>query len=177
MFEDFFVSHDIISKITGKLLGDGCLIKQKNRKPRFQFIHSIKDKEWAITCYNQLENYLPFAPPTYRKVIDERIINGFTERVEVQSRTHPFFTKLESLWYCNRVKTIPLQLLEQYLNEEALAWWYQDDGHLKMNKGIPEKIILSTDNFTNKENQQLTNILRKKYQLCFSIDGQNRLVL
>lgn len=27
-----------LSRITGKLLGDGCITKQQGRKPRFQFI-------------------------------------------------------------------------------------------------------------------------------------------
>lgn len=58
-----------------------------------------------------------------------------------------------------------------------LVWWYLDDGHLKMNNGIPSKINLSTDSFTSFENQQLIELLERKYFLCFSLDGQNRLVL
>lgn len=46
-----------------------------------------------------------------------------------------------------------------------------------MNNGVPSKIILSTDSFTSFENQQLIELLERKYFLCFSLDGQNRLVL
>lgn len=38
---------------------------------------------------------------------------------------------------------IPFDFLYKYLNEEALAWWYQDDGHLKIYNDIQRKIIFS----------------------------------
>jgi hypothetical protein len=83
------VSNEILSMITGKLLGDGCITKQKGRNPRFQFIHSATDKEWCFFCYKKLMNDLPLAPPHYKKVIDKRISKGFTECYQVQSRTDP----------------------------------------------------------------------------------------
>lgn len=43
--------EEFLSMVCGKLLGDGCIVKQEGRKPRFQFIHSIKDKEWCYYCY------------------------------------------------------------------------------------------------------------------------------
>ncbi|MDR7073149.1 hypothetical protein [Fictibacillus barbaricus] len=35
-----------ISMLIGKLLGDGNLTNEKNRKPRIRFSHSVVDKEW-----------------------------------------------------------------------------------------------------------------------------------
>ncbi|TWT27806.1 hypothetical protein FQV30_04665 [Planomicrobium sp. CPCC 101110] len=58
-----------------------------------------------------------------------------------------------------------------------MAWWYQDDGHFKQKDGIPKKIILSTDSFSLKENHFLIDFLQQKYDLRFSIDTQNRLLL
>lgn len=72
---------------------------------------------------------------------------------------------------------IPFDFLNKYLNEEALAWWYQDDGHLKVDNDIPRKIILSTENFSNDEIEKLIKILEQKYSLYFSQDGQKRLLL
>ena len=171
------VSNEILSMITGKLLGDGCITKQKGRNPRFQFIHSATDKEWCFFCYKKLMNDLPLAPPHYKKVIDKRISKGFTECYQVQSRTAPLITWLESLWYQNRRKKLPFEFLEKYLNEIALAWWYQDDGHLSKDGNIPKKIILSTDNFTSNENHQLIKLLARKFCLYFRLDSQNRLLL
>src|SRR5690606_18433695 len=171
--EEGFILHieatSFYSKITGKLLGDGCITKQKGRKPRFQFIHRIEDKEWANHCYRQLRCFIPLNSPKYRKVIDSRVNAGFTESYYVQSRTCEIITFLESIWYKNRIKQLPLELLYLYLDAEALAWWYQDDGNLKQENGIPRKIILSTDNFLPEENQNLINLLKQRFLLHFSL--------
>lgn len=177
MFDVTSVSTEVINMIVGKMLGDGCITKQQRRKPRFQFIHSINDKEWCFFCYEKLKTTIPLTPPRYKKVQDKRINKGFTECFQVQSRTDPFITLLESIWYSNRIKTIPFDFLDKYLNELTLAWWYQDDGHLAIKNQIPKKIILSTDNFRKDENLRLIELLAKKFQLFFKLDSQNRIIL
>ncbi|WP_338449514.1 endonuclease [Niallia oryzisoli] len=168
---------DFLSYICGKLLGDGCITLQPRRKPRFQFIHTASDYDWCNFCYKKLQPFLPLSPPSYRKVQDIRTLKGYTERYMVQSKTANIITYLESIWYSSRKKIIPFDFLKSYFNEKALAWWYLDDGHLKVDNGTPRKIILSTDNFTKLENQQLIKLLVKRFSLCFSLDGQNRLVI
>ncbi|PIC65913.1 endonuclease [Sporosarcina sp. P16a] len=165
------------ARICGKLLGDGCLIKQGNRQPRFQFMHRIEDVSWAQYCYERLQDFLPLSPPTYSKVADPRLSKRYSERYIVQSRTHPTITNLYATWYPEGEKVIPLEFLDSYLNEEALSWWYQDDGHLKIVNGTMKKIILSADSFTTFENNYLIQLLFKKFKLRFSLDGQNRLIL
>ncbi|MDV6376979.1 hypothetical protein ORD22_01710 [Sporosarcina sp. GW1-11] len=48
---------------------------------------------------------------------------------------------------------------------------------MKIVNGTMNKIILSTDSFTTSENEQLIQLLFKKFKLRFSVDGQNRLIL
>jgi hypothetical protein len=177
MVEKTTVSPEILHLITGKLLGDGCITRQKGRNPRFQFIHATSDKEWCFYCYDILKTDLPFTAPYFRRNLDTRVLKGYTECYQVQSRTYPLITYLESIWYLNRKKVIPFYFMEQYLNEQALAWWYQDDGHLNKVDNIPKKIILSTDNFTTSENLGLIELLSKKFSLYFKLDSQNRLLL
>lgn len=165
------------TRICGKLLGDGCMTKQGNRKPRFQYMHRTEDFGWAQYCYERLQEFLPLSPPTYSKVVDTRLIKQYSERYIVQSRTHQTITNLYTTWYPQGKKVIPFDFLESYLNEEALSWWYQDDGHVKIVNGVMNKIILSTDSFTAFENEQLIQLLFKKFKLRFSVDGQNRLIL
>jgi hypothetical protein len=62
-------------------------------------------------------------------------------------------------------------------DEAGLAWWYQDDGHLKIDDNKVRKIILSTDNFSREENEKLLVLLKQKFNLSFSLDGQNRLCI
>lgn len=146
-------------RICGKLLGDGCITKQGNRKPRFQFIHRTEDFGWSNYGYMRLKDFIPLSAPVYQKVIDKRLKKGYSERNVVQSRTHPLLTQLYEIWYPNGKKVVPFHFLNKYLNEEALSWWYQDDGHLKVVNGKMNKIILSTDGFTEEENNQLIKLL------------------
>lgn len=141
--------------ICGKLLGDGCITKQENRKPRFQFMHRAEDKGWARHCYNHLKDDIPVNPPAYRKVTDKRLKKGFSESYVVQSKTDDLITELYETWYPQARKELPMHWIERYLDEQALAWWYQDDRHLKIERGIISKIILSTDSFSQAENEFL----------------------
>lgn len=166
-----------LSRLTGKLLGDGCITKQVNRKPRFQFIHRIEDFEWSQYCYEQLKDFIPLNPPTYKRVIDSRIQAGYSECYTVQSKTSATITELERLWYHNRKKFLPLAFINEYLTEEALAWWYQDDGHLAKQHSLPQKIILSTNSFSKNEHVALQQILQEKFDLSFKLDSQKRLIL
>ena len=77
---------------------------------------------------------------------------GYTESVMVQSKTSPLITELRETWYPGGTKQLPFNYIHMHLDEEALAWWYQDDGHLNVQKGMMRKIVLSTDSFTNSEN-------------------------
>ncbi|KPL59444.1 hypothetical protein [Rossellomorea vietnamensis] len=172
-----FACEEFLSMVCGKLLGDGCIVKQEGRKPRFQFIHSIKDKEWCYYCYSKLKDYLPLTGPHYKKIEDNRVNAGYTESYYVQSRTHGHITNLRSIWYKNGKKVLPFEFLMKYLTPLALAWWYQDDGNLKKDSTIPRKIILSTDSFTPAENNKLCHLLKDKYSLLFSMDKQNRILL
>jgi hypothetical protein len=168
---------DPLSLICGKLLGDGNLSIEKKRKPRFRFQHRLEDKDWCIHCYDLLNKYIPLAEPKYKYTKDSRLIKSYSESFFVQSRTSEIFTLLKKFWYRDHRKIIPFDLLDCVLNVEGLAWWYQDDGCLINDNGIPRKIILSTDNFTNEENKALINLIAKKFLIKFSIDGQNRLCL
>ncbi|MGE6611833.1 endonuclease [Peribacillus sp. NPDC076916] len=158
-----------ISMITGKMLGDGGVCIQEKRRGRFRFMHCAVDKEWCFYCYSQLNNILPLPEPRYRRTPDTRLKLGYTESYYVQSLTSELNDILQQLWYTKKEKKIPFDLLEHTFTPECLAWWYQDDGHLKKSKDKPQKI--------KNENYQLILLLRNKYSLNFTLDGQNRLIL
>lgn len=161
----------------GKLLGDGGINQQEGRKPRFQFTHIHSDFEWSNYCYHHLSTYLPLNPPKYKKTIDSRLAKGYSLSFYVQSKTSSITSYLRSVWYPTGKKILPYELITNYFNEISLAWWYMDDGHLKTEKNIPKKIILSTESFTEIENKWLIHFLHSKYSLKFRLDRQNRIVL
>jgi len=165
------------SRIIGKLLGDGSITIQKGRKPRFQFTHTSTDIGWSKYSFKMLKEYIPLNPPKFKKTIDPRLKKGFSLAYSVQSRTSPIITYLRTEWYNNGQKVIPFELLNHFFNEETLAWWYMDDGHLKIHNNKPQKVILSTDSFTIQENKWLIEFLMDRYNLHFRVDKQNRIIL
>ena len=164
-------------QIIRKLLGDGSITKQKNRRPRLQINHTVSDYDWISYYFKHLKRELPLNPPYYYKHKDIRLKDGFSEIYYVQSRTSDIICYLKKTWYNNRTKVIPFTLLEKYFSLESLAWWYMDDGHLKVNNHIPQKIILSVENFTDEEIHSLIDFLYNKYRLPFAVDGQRRIAL
>ncbi|MGC4377971.1 endonuclease [Fictibacillus sp. Mic-4] len=171
------VPNEGLEMLCGKLLGDGNILIQAKRTPRFRFSHSVKDKEWCFYCYKELSVYFPLNSPRYRKITDKRVNAGFTEMYYVQSKTSLVFKELKKLWYPDNKKVLPIKLLYHVMSPLCLAWWYQDDGNLKIGNGIPNKITLSTDSFSYEENHFLIQLLQSKFGLSFSLDGQNRLLL
>ncbi len=163
--------------IIGKLLGDGSITIQKGRKPRFQYTHTIQDYGWSKYCYEQLLEHIPLCPPKYKKSIDTRLKQGFSEAYYVQSKTSDIITYLRKQWYSSQGKVLPFKLMTRYFNEHSLAWWYMDDGHLKPDGRIVRKVILSTENFTSYEIDWLIEFLHNKYNLSFHRDSQNRIIL
>lgn len=165
------------AKVIGKLLGDGSITIQERRKPRFKFTHTSTDYNWSYYCFDELSEFLPLNPPKYNKVIDPRLSKGYSLSYYVQSKTSNIITYLRSEWYSDSRKIIPFDLIYKYFNRESLAWWYMDDGHLKLNGDKPLKIILSTESFTEYENNCLIDFLEEKYCLQFHLDKQNRIIL
>lgn len=94
-------------------------------------MHRVEDLGWSLYCYGELKNYIPLTPPAYKIVADKRLKKGFSESHVVQSKTDEIITELYNIWDPEGKKKLPLQWIQQYLDERALAWWYQDDGHLK----------------------------------------------
>lgn len=171
------IDRNTIAMITGKLLGDGSITVHKGRWPRFQYSHRCEDKEWVFHCYNSLNKYFPLSPPAYKKVIDPRLIKGYSACYYVQSKKHPLTKELESIWYQTRVKHIPYDFISYFFNDISLAWWYQDDGCLLKEKNKVKKVILSVESFSKDDILWMKTFLKTRYQLDFKTDGQNRLIL
>src|SRR5690625_3784541 len=145
----------------GKLLSDGNIRKQKGRKPPFVFKHITSEYGWTLHCYKKLKSTVPLNKPVFQKAIDHRLVKGYSTLYYVQSKTCEILTYLYKKWYPNGKKIVPIESLHKYFNDVSLAWWYMDDGHLKITKGTPRKIILSSECFTDKEITLLQKLLKE----------------
>jgi hypothetical protein len=173
----YLLPLDALSMLTGKLLGDADLAIQEKRRPRFRFSHTIYDKEWCFYCYEKLIRHIKLSPPKYRKVVDPRTRKGLTEQYYVQSATSEAMDLLKDIWYPHQKKIVPFDLLTHVFTPLCFAWWYQDDGHLKIENGQVKKVIIATNSFSNDENKKLIKLIEQRYHLKFSLDKQNRLIL
>lgn len=171
------IPYNQLCMIVGKLLGDGNISIEKGRQPRFRFSHCSKDKDWVFWCYEQLKGHVELSFPKYRKVLDQRLEDGYSESYYTQSKVGEVSTLLKEIWYPKGKKVLPLEFINAHFSPLTLAWWYQDDGSLNISNFTTKKIILSTDGFSNHENKKLIEILFTNLHLSFSLDGQNRLVI
>jgi len=158
----------------GKMLGDGHLnISGPGRRPRLAFGHTLNDREYAYYCYRLFSEYIPFNPHCKNqfKNYDKRTGKTY-HRIYYQSKNHRFLDMMYNFWYYKGQKIIPHEWLKENLSKEGLALWYQDDGSLKNNG---DRIIISTESFSNDEISFLKEFLLDKFKIHVSVDSQNRL--
>ncbi len=111
--------------IIGSLLGDASLQKPKNGvNYHFSISHCLKQREY-LEYKRQL--LIPYSAEAdmYSK-LDKRYNHVYTT-YRFHTKSHPYLTELEKLFYTDRQKKIPLTLIEQ-IEPIAVAMWYLDDG-------------------------------------------------
>ena len=166
------------SLLCALLLGSGRIISSSTSHKYFRFTFQTKHAEWAHSCRQQLQSYLPSFVIKKEQTTDTRSTLGYTERVVIESAPCATADALYSAWYQNGSKGMPLEFVEQHMTDQTLAWWYQDCGHLKVKEnGTLEKLILSTEQWTDEELRLLQYVMNSKFNLLFTIDGQRRLIL
>lgn len=164
------------SLMCGKLLGRGQIFYQNKSDLCFKYYFRSADSLWAAHCYQELRSYIPSL--SYSKRKDPLNKAGISECFEVVGHTNNHLEAILQQWFIGNKKTLPLAYLIENLDDLALAWWYQDSGHLKKKaNGTLEKIIISTEQWTDEELEILKYVLTLKYSLLFSVDGQRRLIL
>lgn len=82
----------------------------------------------VLSLLNVPKDYIPINSPKYYQTEDLRL-KVVLPKVIWYTENYRIITNLEKQCYENRKKRIPVKFIEEYLNEEALAWWYQDDRH------------------------------------------------
>ena len=136
------------SVIIGTMLGDGYIRTFSGRKNALLEInHSIYQKEYVDWKYTILKNIV-ISPPKVRQGNGTRIAYRFyTKQLSELSR-------LQKLFYENRIKKIPLNLS---LDKVSLAVWYMDDG----SKCRSSDIYLNTQQFGIPDQEKLISALGK----------------
>ena len=154
--------------ITGNMLGDGSISLSKKNKGEgrysmtmdvysLNYLHHLNDKIYSQFTKTKFYAYPNILLPQHRgKEITQYHYN---------TKTHPLFTALHSLWYKwdvekNKfIKIVPLNISEMF-SEISLAYWIMDDGYFD-SYGRTKTVLLCTESFTKEECIILQSLLEK----------------
>ena len=175
LYNNNYDSNQLVSLLTntpswliGSILGDTHV----NYHGRLDIGHSIKQKEYFLIKYNKLKEISALSPKkalnyvNYKK-LDKRT-NQVYEKVSITTLSH--FLYLRNYFYKNNIKFIPSDL-PNYFNEEALAFWYMDDGgrNSKYGKGM----VLDITCFTLNDQFILKNMMEIKFNCQVTFHKRN----
>ena len=157
------IPNNLNSIITGILLSDGHLFKNKAGNTLFSFKQTIKRFDFFWIVFLKFSHFCQGYP-----ILDRTRINGkYYCLIVFATRVFPCFTKWYNLFYVNNKKIVPLELYNM-LDYEALAYWIMCDG-TRSGSGI----VLQTQSFTVKECVFIISILIHKFNLTCNIYMQN----
>jgi hypothetical protein len=147
--------------IIGMLLGDGCIPKLQGRSKECFLVvnHSIKQEDYLMHKKDLL--FWLTECKVYKQ--DLTVKGNEYQAVRLQTRSHPFYTKLRAHFYHEGRKTVDEHLLK-CLTVQGLALWYQDDGCLLNHEDFLTP-YLCTHNFNKTEVELIARMLQKKFGL------------
>ena len=154
------VQHEII---IGTLLGDGRLDISKHGNARLQVRHSIKQAEYVEFKRAALNNIV--ASNILYKYYDNRTKKEYIQ-IGFNTQRHRYFTILANLFYKDRRKVIPENILRD-AGEIALAIFIADDGTYDSNS---KTIKISVDNYSYEDKVKLRKWLKQKFNIDSSIE-------
>ncbi len=153
------------SVITGSLLGDGHITRQRSLRANCHFTkkQAARRKEYIKwhcevlqsigTRFRSFESKQPKA-----------------KMCEFHTRVHPELTKLRHQWYPDGVKIIPKNLS---LDPLSIAVWFFDDGSNYLKK---EQIGFATYCFTRDECWYLADLMKDQFSIKCSVPKSCKIV-
>ena len=142
------------SVIIGSLLGDAYIGKHNS----LQIEHTFNQAEYVRWKYKKLRS-IAGKPP--------RVITRFDTRNQKLYHSIRFYTRcvmgeFRSLFYDNRKKIIPSNLIE-VLDDLALAVWFMDDG--SRGAHTLHGVVFNTSAFSRDEQHYLQHIFDERFNL------------
>lgn len=136
----------------GSLLGDGTLLRTTSGYC-FRVHHGLAQKALVDWKYKNLSAFVRSAPRICGRGYYFRTVS------------HPDFQLLRRSFYHDRLKSVPTSLLNEYLTPFAFAVWIMDDG-----ASDGRQLRINTQSFTYDDCTRLTQLLRSRFDLDFSIN-------
>lgn len=148
--------------LTGTLLGDGSL---ECRKKNARYAEGGNNEAYLRWKYSVLRRYFP---TTFKERLSAPHVRT-GKRYQgwwVRTTAHPLLTAAHKAWYSDGVKGVPVNLVEQYLTEFALAVWFCDDGCAPKGRSTA---ALYTMGFQLGDVEFLRELLLRRFDLASNI--------
>jgi hypothetical protein len=152
---------DILSILTGSLLGDGWGEKRSNSS-RFHVHCSAKNVEYIMWLHKYLSvyGYCSTSKPKMTKQIGKN--GAIYYSIKIRTWSFSSLNFIYDSFYLNKIKVLPdLGFLNQFCTPLALAIWFMDDGSKHSTGGV----YFHTNAFSLTEIKTLQQFLLEKYVL------------
>jgi len=153
----------------GLMLGDASLQTQnKGKTYRMKFEWGDKNKDYLEHVYSLFDEWVLSTPHKKSKV---NINNNIVVNWGFQTISHSAFIPLGNLFLFNKHKGVRENLINDFLTERGLAYWFMDDGgKLDYNKNSKNKgLVLNTHSFSKEEVDKMSIELSNKFNLKTSV--------
>jgi LAGLIDADG DNA endonuclease family protein len=152
------LSREAQSIVVGSLLGDAYLTPNGS----LQIEHRLDHAEYVVWKYEGLTGIVGRPP---------RIVERLDKRTSRIYRSMRFYTRtvlkpFRSLFYRNGVKIVP-ESLGEFLDPQAIAVWFMDDGG--RGARTPRGLVINTSGFSELEQVRLKDILADRFDVQASI--------
>jgi hypothetical protein len=125
--------------LLGMCLGDGCIKKKARDYREFSISHSPKQLDYLKHKTERLHSILGGKYPNIH-LASTTLSNSKAYTYYRVSRQHKYFKLLHRWLYNNEGKKYFTRSILNMLNEEALAYWYMDDGSLVVTRNKENNI-------------------------------------
>jgi LAGLIDADG DNA endonuclease family len=146
------LTHRQRELVVGSLLGDAYLMPT-TAGWCFRVNHGLSQREYVDWKYAALANFVRTLPKRCGRCYYFRTV------------THPEFAVYRRLFYPDRRKVVPMDLLYEQFTALSLAVWIMDDGAAER-----KQLRLNTQSFTFEENEALRAFLRAKLGIRCTIN-------
>lgn len=152
------VSNQCKEVIIGSFLGDGSIINpHKKKRARFEFRHSIIQKEYFFWKVRQLKAIS--GPKCFRvQTADGWSLN---DKLHYGSKHEEFLAEIYRLTHPNGKFSVNNRWLKLLSPLSLLVWWL-DDGSLTVNS---RKGVFCTEGYSRRNIQKLSQYLKSKWNI------------
>lgn len=154
--------------LIGTLLGDAHLEKN-GRNVRLRIDHAEGQENYLRWMWLEFKNFV-YAPPKLVQEIDKRSGKVY-RRWHFSTYSVDVFNFYWKLFYRNKVKIVPGNIIKLLYSPLSLAVWFMDDGYKRNDCNA---LRLNTDSFQLQEQRLLQKCLKKNFKIESNLHRKGR---